>query len=192
MKKVTLLLLTLFGVCLLQACHGNNDNSDTDDDTTAAIADTTNNNATIIVGKDDAKFVTTIAQACLAEIKIGTMAKQKGKDKRIKNFGAMMVKDLTKGKGRLIALAKSKKIALPDSISTEDRQSIANLDKKEGKDFDTAYLDKTREDYKRALDLFTTTSKTAYDPQIKAFAMQNILTIQRHLDLIDAIDDSVK
>jgi len=189
MKKVRLLLLALFGVCLLQACHGNN-NSDTDD-TTAAIADTSNN-ATIIVGKDDAKFVTTIAQACLAEIKIGAMAKQKGTDKRIKNFGAMMVKDLTKGKGRLIALAKSKKITLPDSISTADQQSIADLDKKEGKDFDSAYLDKTREDYKRALDLFTTTSKTAYDPQIKAFAAQNILTIQRHLDLIDAIDDSVK
>lgn len=191
MKKVTLLLLTLFAVCVLQACHGHSDNADTDDDTTTDVVDTSNN-ATIIVGKDDAKFITTIAQACLAEIKIGTMAKQKGKDKRIKNFGAMMVKDLTKGKGRLIALAKAKKIALPDSISIEARQSIADLDKKAGRDFDTSYLDKTREDYKRALDLFTTTSKTAYDPQIKAFATQNILTIQRHLDLIDAIDGSMK
>ncbi|TSJ43722.1 DUF4142 domain-containing protein [Mucilaginibacter corticis] len=191
MKKVTLLLLTLFAVCVLQACHGHSDNADTDDDTTTDVVDTANN-ATIIVGKDDAKFVTTIAQACLAEIKIGTMAKQKGKDKRIKNFGAMMVKDLTKGKGRLIALAKAKKITLPDSISMEAQQSIADLDKKDGKDFDAAYLDKTREDYKRALDLFTTTSKTAYDPQIKAFATHNILTIQRHLDLIDAIDGSMK
>jgi len=190
MKKVSLIYIALFAACLLQACHGRND-SEADDDTTTAIADTSNN-ATIIVGKDDARFVTDVSQACMAIIKAGNLAKKQGKDKRVRNFGALMVKDLTKGKKRLDSLAKIKKIALPDSISIEQSASLSVLAKKTGKDFDKAYLDKMTADYKKALQLFQSTAKTAYDPQIKAFAAKNIMTVQRHLDLVQAIDGSLK
>jgi putative membrane protein len=103
-----------------------------------------------------------------------------------------MVKDLTKGKARLEMLAKSKKIILPTVIDSADEKSIAELAKKTGKDFDHAYLDKTRDDYKKAMVLFQATAKNAFDPQIKQFASRNILTIQRHLDLIDAVHGSMK
>ncbi len=190
MKKVSLICIALFAACLLQACHGHND-SEADDDTTTAIVDTSKN-ATIIIGKDDAKFVTTIAAGCLAEIKIGTLAKQKGVDKRVKNLGAIMVKDLNKGKGRLIALAKAKKITLPDSLDAEDQKSIGELSQKSGKEFDRAYLDKIEADYKKALPLFKNSAKQAYDKDIKAFANRNVMTIQRHLDLINAVRESMK
>jgi putative membrane protein len=189
MKKITLLFAALFAAFLLQACHGNN--SDGDADTTALVIDTTKS-TNIVVGKDDALFVTQVAEGCLAEIKIGLLAKQKGTDKRVKNMGAIMVKDLTKGKARLEMLAKSKKIILPTVIDSADEKSIAELAKKTGKDFDHAYLDKTRDDYKKAMVLFQATAKNAFDPQIKQFASRNILTIQRHLDLIDAVHGSMK
>jgi putative membrane protein len=189
MKKLTLLFATLFAAILLQTCHGNN--SGGDDDTTNYAADTTNN-ANIVIGKEDALFVTQVAEGCLAEIKIGLLGKQKGSDKRVRNMGAIMVKDLTKGKGRLEMLAKAKKITLPTAIDSIDEKSIAELAKKSGKDFDHAYLDKIREDYKKAMALFQATSKNAYDPQIKQFAARNILTIQRHLDLIDAVHGSMR
>jgi putative membrane protein len=89
-------------------------------------------------------------------------------------------------------LANSKKIALADSVSSDDEKEIAELAQKSGDEFDHAYLNKMKNDYKRALALFQNTAKTAFDPQIKAFATHNILTIQRHLDLIDAIQGSLK
>lgn len=190
MKRIKLLFSAVFATCLLQACHGEN-SSLMGDDTTAGSIDTTGS-AGIIVGADDAKFVKDVAAGCLAEIEIGALAKQKGRDKRIKNFGAMMVKDLTKGKGRLTALAQSKKIALPDSVSAEDRTAINVLAKKSGREFDLAYLDKTTADYKKALGMFENTSRHAFDPQIKQFAQKNILTIQRHLDLIEAVRGSIR
>jgi putative membrane protein len=189
MKKVTLLFVAFFAAFLLQACHGNN--SDGDDDTTALVVDTTKS-TNIVIGKDDALFVTQVAEGCLAEIKIGLLAKQKGTDKRVKNMGAIMVKDLTKGKSRLEMLANSKNIKLPTTLDSIDEKSIAELAKKTGKDFDHAYLDKTRDDYKKAMVLFQATAKNAFDPQIKQFASRNILTIQRHLDLIDAVHGSMK
>jgi putative membrane protein len=189
MKKSTLLFVALFGACILQACHSNEDSDG--DDTTSAVVDTSKN-VTIVVGKDDAKFVTDVAEACLAEIEIGSLAKTKGVDKRVKNLGAMLVKDLTKGHGRLVQLAKSKKITLPDSVSAKDQLSIATLSQKSRSEFDHAYLEKMKNDYKNALVLFQTTSRNAFDPQIKGFATKNVLTIQRHLDLIDAINGSLK
>ncbi|MDB5114861.1 MAG: hypothetical protein JWQ79_353 [Mucilaginibacter sp.] len=191
MKKAPLLFIAVFFACLLQACHSNKNSEGDNDDTTADVIDTSKN-ANIVIGKDDAKFITTIAAGCLAEIKIGNLAKQKGVDKRVKNLGVIMVKDLTKGKARLIILAKAKKITLPDSLDAEDQKSIAVLAQKSGKEFDRAYLDKIEIDYKKALDLFKTNAKQAYDKDIKAFANRNLMTIQRHLDLIEAVRGSMK
>ncbi len=192
MKKLALLMFAAFIACLLQACHSRTDSaSGGEGDTTNITADTAKH-AEIIIDKNDSKFVTDIAEACIAEIKVGNMAKQKGHDKRIKNFGAMMIKDLTKGKTKLATLAKTKKIALPDSISTDDQKEIDDLAKKSGKDFDSAYLNKTRADHKKALELFQNAAAHAYDKDIKSFAGKNMPNLKRHLDAIDAIQGSMK
>ncbi|MFD2144133.1 DUF4142 domain-containing protein [Mucilaginibacter antarcticus] len=188
MKLTSLILSALFAACLLTACRG--DSSSIMGDDTVALRDTSN--ANIIVGQDDAKFVKQVAAGCLAEIEIGNLAKRRGKDKRIKNLGAMMVKDLTKGHGRLAALAQSKKIVLADTLDTIDRLTIDSLSAKSGKAFDQAYLSKIKTDYQKALALFQATSKRAFDPHIKQFAAKNILTIQRHLDLIEAMNVAVR
>jgi putative membrane protein len=191
MNNKLLLILALIGACSLQACRGDANQTDDDSDTVTANTDTSKN-STIVVGKDDIQFMTNMAEACLIEIKIGNMAKQKGADKRVKNFGAMMVKDLTKGRHRLDSLAGLKKIQLPDSISWNNQVPITQLSEKKGKDFDRAYLEKMSDDYKNALAQFQHTAKYAYDPQIKAFASRHIMTVQRHMDLIDAINGSLK
>ncbi|GAA4104749.1 DUF4142 domain-containing protein [Mucilaginibacter panaciglaebae] len=183
------LLLALFTAWALQACHGKDEQAD--NDAIVANADTSKNSS-IVVGKGDNQFVTDMAEACLIGIKIGNMARQKGSDKRVRNFGAMMVKDLTKGHRRLDSLARIKKIRLPDSVSWNNEVSIAQLAKKTGRDFDRAYLEKMSHDYKNALLQFQQTAKSAYDPQIKEFANHNLMTVQRHLDLIDAINSTLK
>ena len=190
MRNVKLFMLVTLCMCLLQACHRMQD-SDANEDTTNYAADTLKNK-NIIVGKDDIKFVTDVAAAVNAEIKIGTLAKKQGQDKRIKNFGVMMVKDLNKGKLRLMALAKAKKIALSDSVTTADQKNIDALAKKTGKGFDLAYINQTAENHKHAADLFKTAAKTVYDPDIKAFAIRNGPTVKRHLDAIEAIQGSMK
>jgi len=191
MKKVTLLFIPIFSACLLQACHSNKNNDSDTEDTSNMAADTLKV-ATVPIDKEDVQFVSEIGSACLAEIKVGTLAKQQGQDKRIKNFGVMMVKDLSKGHQRLLNLAKAKKINLPDSLSTADQQEVADLAKKRGKDFDNAYLAKTKADHVKALEMFRIASKNSYDKDVKGFANHNLLTLQRHIDAIDAIKGSMK
>lgn len=189
MNKKLLLLMALIAVCSLQACHRNTDNQA--DENTAATRKDTSKNSDIVIGGDDVKFITDMAEACLIEIKIGNIAKQKGSDKRVKNFGAMMVKDLTKGRLQLDSLARLKKIQLPDSISPNNEVPIDQLSQKKGKDFDRAYLEKMSSDYRNAIAQFQHTARYGYDPQIKAFASRHLMTVQRHLDLIDAIHSTI-
>jgi len=189
MNKKLMLLLTFCAACSLQACRSNNAGQDSND--TVVADNDTSKNSDIRVGGDDVLFVTNMAEACLIEIKIGNMAKQKGADKRVKNFGAMMVKDLTKGRLRLDSLAHIKKIQLPDSISWNSQVTINELAQKTGKDFDRAYLEKMSSDYKNAITQFEHTAHYAYDPQIKAFANHHLMTVQRHLDLINAINSTI-
>lgn len=189
MNKKLLLFLAFFAVCSLQACHGSSENQDEEDTVTAS--NDTSKHTDIVIGGDDEKFMTSMAEACLIEIKMGNLAKQKGADKRVKNFGAMMVKDLTKGRHRLDSLARLKRITLPDSISWNNQVSITKLAEKNGKDFDRAYLEKMGGDYRNALAQFEHTARYAYDPQIKAFANRHLMTVQRHLDMIDAVHSTI-
>ncbi len=191
MKNIKLFLYAALSVWLLQACHPAKNTGAADDDTANMAADTLKK-VVVPIDKDDIKFITDIYAACMAEIQLGKLAKQQGQDKRIKNFGAMMVKDITRGKLRVAALAKAKKITLVDSVTTADQQAISSLAKRSGRDFDNAYLNKSKTDYKKAYDMFQGVAKHADDKDIKAFANKNILTLKRHLDDIDAIHDSMK
>lgn len=189
MKRILLLML---GLCLgCMACNNTPKDSVVEDDSTVMPADTAKH-AEIVMDSADVRFITDVASACLSEIELGNLAKQRGKDKRVKNLGMMTVRDVTKAQVKLIALAKEKKIILPDSISTAAKNEIAGLAKKTGKDFDFAYLAKTRADHKNAVDMFQAEANHAYDADIKGFAARHMLPLKRHIDAIDAIHDSMQ
>src|SRR5271155_807696 len=58
----------------------------------------------------DNHFVTTAAEGGLAEVKLGELAKQKGSNQAVANFGDQMVKDHTEANNKLKSIASSKGI----------------------------------------------------------------------------------
>jgi putative membrane protein len=100
------------------------------------------------VSKDDATFVVNTANAGMTEIQAGQVAGQKGMAKDVKDYGAMMVKDHTMAADKLKAIAASKNITLPPAISPDMQKNIDDLQKKDGKDFDKAYLSMMVDDHK--------------------------------------------
>ncbi|HKG08366.1 MAG TPA: DUF4142 domain-containing protein [Pedobacter sp.] len=59
------------------------------------------------------QFINQAALCGMKEVATGKIAKQKAQDKKVKDFGAMMVEDHEKANTELAALAKSKSITLP-------------------------------------------------------------------------------
>jgi putative membrane protein len=133
------------------------------------------------VSKDDAIFVVNTSNAGMTEIQAGQLAQQKGMAKDIKEYGSMMEKDHTAAADKLKAVAASKNITLPPAISPDMQKNIDGLQKKDGKDFDKAYISMMVDDHKKVISMFQDEVKNGSDADIKAFASSTLPTLQHHL-----------
>ena len=145
----------------------------------------------MVVEKIDADFIETVNDIVNAEITAGKLAMSKGADKRIKNFGRIMVKDYTKGLVKLDKLAKAKRIPLADTLTAETASKIAALNSMTGKDFDRAYIEYIKLDHKNAIRIFEGAQKNCFDKEVKTTARKGILVFKRHLEAIFSIQDSM-
>jgi putative membrane protein len=134
------------------------------------------------VSKADAQFVVNTANAGMTEIQAGQLAEQQGMAKSVKAYGTMMVKDHTAAADKLKAIAASKNITLPASLSPDAASDITDLQKKTGKDFDKAYIDKMIDDHKKVISSFESESKNGSDADIRGFADSTLHTLHHHLD----------
>lgn len=133
------------------------------------------------VSKDDATFAVNTANAGMTEVQLGQLAQQKGTAKDVKEYGAMMEKDHTAAGEKLKALAASKNITLPATISPEMQKNIEDLQQKSGKDFDKAYINLMVDDHKKVISAFEDESKKGSDADIRAFADSTLHTLRHHL-----------
>jgi putative membrane protein len=133
------------------------------------------------VSKDDATFVVNAANAGMTEVQLGQLAQQKGTMKDVKDYGSMMEKDHTAAGDKLKALAMQKNITLPSTISNDMQKNVDDLQKKNGKDFDKAYISMMVDDHKKVISQFEDESKKGSDADIRAFADSTLHTLRHHL-----------
>jgi len=201
MKNFRTFLFLLSVALATQACNhsaktGNNDSdNDSTPDTIVRAAeaspDTTAPKINLVIDQEDSLFAAKAAAGNLAEIEMGNLAIKNGKSKRVKNFGLMMIKDHGKANTKLMAMAAAKKLGLPTEPGVDEQKMLADLAKKSGNDFDKAYVNMMIEDHKNDVSDFTSASIKTQDPDIKAYAKKTLPVLQKHLDAINAIHDSM-
>jgi len=76
----------------------------------------------------DTSFYKHAAEGGIAEVEAGNLAQQKATNPKIKDFGAMMVKDHTAANNKLKALADSKGVSLPGNSSVGQMAIKAKLE----------------------------------------------------------------
>ena len=201
MKNFRTFLFLLSVALATQACNhsAKTGNNDSDNDSTPdtivraaeALPDTTAPKINLVIDQEDSLFAAKAAAGNLAEIEMGNLAIKNGKSKRVKNFGLMMVKDHGKANTKLMAMATAKKLTLPTEPGADEQKMLALLAKKSGNDFDKAYVNMMIEDHKNDVSDFTAASTKIQDPDIKAYAKKTLPVLQKHLDAINAIHDSM-
>lgn len=144
------------------------------------------------VSKADQQFAVDAANAGMTEVQAGQLAEQKGMAKDVKEYGAMMVKDHTAAADKLKMIAASKNITLPSVISPGMQKNIDDLQKKEGKGFDKAYIDMMVSDHKKVISAFEDESKNGSDADIRAFADSTLHTLRHHLDEAEKCNKMMK
>ena len=203
MKKLNLFICAAAAAFALQACNSSNKSStemakdsNANKDTSAMTSsmDTTAKVAggVMKVDKDDADFAVEAANGGMAEVAMGKLAEQKAMSQSVKDFGAKMVKDHSMINDKMKALAKEKNITLPDSVGNDAKQSMMDLSKKSGKDFDKAYVDAMVKDHDHDVNAFEKEIKNAKDPAVKSFAENALPTLKEHQSMIKSIQSKMK
>jgi len=197
MKKSFCFLL-IAGLFTLGSCGGGTTgtNSDSVDsakdlneqkDTSGMMPSNDTAAITTPVDKDAADFAVETTSSGMMEIELGKMAQEKASSQRVKDFGAMMVRDHTEAANKLKQIASNKNITLPAQMGDKEMKHVEDLSKKTGKDFDKAFMDMMLDDHKAAIKDFENTADKCKDPDLKNFAMQTLPTLQVHLDSAKAI-----
>jgi putative membrane protein len=132
------------------------------------------------VDEDLSDFMTEAANSRMMGIEEGKLAKERGTTAEIKKYGKWMVEDQTIILKELKALAKSKKVVLPQKISDDRADGLATLQSKTQKDFDEKFVKMMTIDHRRDVRKFKNAT-TIGDKDVAAFASKYLPVIESHL-----------
>lgn len=155
-------------------------------------AENTVGEANVPVSEEDTKFAVKAASAGMTEVQLGELAQQKASSQKVKDFGAMMVRDHTKANDELKSLAGMKSITLPPAPGEDHMDHIKKMTEKSGKEFDKDYMKMMVDDHESAIKSFEEASNDGKDADVKAFATKTLPTLRAHLDSAKAIRDALK
>jgi putative membrane protein len=144
------------------------------------------------VPKEDSNFVHQAAIGGMTEVKLGNIAQQQASNAQVKQFGARMVKDHSKANDELKQLASRKGIDVPPELDSKHQKDVDQLQKKQGAEFDRAYMDHMVEDHRKDVSDFRKEANAGKDPDIKAFAAKTLPTLEEHLQMAESIQAAVK
>jgi putative membrane protein len=172
------------------AAAGTGTGSDTSGTAGTGANTTTPNVNTTPLSKEDSTFVMEAAAGGMEEVEMGNLAQQQASNQRVKDFGAMMVRDHSKANDELKSLASSRGITLPSTLPASKQKDLDNMKKMTGKSFDQHYVSMMVTDHQKDVAKFKKQSTSGKDDQLKTWAGQTLPTLQTHLDSIQAIKKS--
>jgi putative membrane protein len=136
----------------------------------------------------DESFYRSVAEAGNGEVELGNLAQQKSNNEKVKDFGAMMVKDHTAANDKLKALAASKNISLPTGVGAANMATKGKLELLKGESFDKAYIKGQVKDHVDTVRLLRKEMDSGQDADAKAFAKSVLPTVESHLKAARAIE----
>jgi putative membrane protein len=136
---------------------------------------------------DSREFALKAANGSMMEVELGKLAEKKSSNKKVKSFGAMMVRDHSEAGEKLKNFASAHDLNLPDSIDESSRKEVDKLSKKKGLDFDRAYMDMMVDDHNKDLEDFRKAADNLSDSSLKSFAQVTMIVLAKHLDSAKSI-----
>jgi len=129
----------------------------------------------------DQPFVTKLAGVGMAEVELGTLAKDKASSREVKAFAQRMIDEHTKAGNELKAIADRKHLAWPAALPADAVALKGKLSQLSGAAFDRAYIDAMVDGHRGVLTDVRAEAQSGSDPDVKAWAMKASSTVQAHL-----------
>lgn len=194
MKALKFLLLLIIPVML--SCNSQPSNRQSLNETTDDTDDKYRANPATGMGarsndmEVDEDFIREAASGGMMEVELGRYAQQNAQNPRVKQFGAMMVRNHSKANEELREIASGKNVTISD-LEDSHRRKMTDLQKKSGEDFDEAYIKEMVDDHEKDVDKFKKMAENGKDPDLKAFAAKTLPVLLMHLDSAKSIREDI-
>jgi len=189
LKSIQLHTICMAGMLVLASSCSENRTADSkeiaEQENTANMA-ADDKTIVVIENDSDTQFLMDVAEMQVEKISLGKLAQEKGSSAHVKELGKMMEEDHTKSLTEIKALAQSKSVSIPTTVTENSKDAYENLENKTGNDFGKAYSDKMVEYHEDAIELFEKASNESEDPEIKAWASQKLPSLRVHLGHAEA------
>lgn len=131
----------------------------------------------------DKQFVRTAVEDGLADVKLGTLAMEKG-GPDVKEAAQKMVDDHTAMNKEMGTVADALGVSLPKKVNKDVQAEYEKLNGLSGKDFDTEYLTFIVKAHWQNLHTFYMEASVAADPDLQSQVVKDMGTMHEHLGVI--------
>ena len=145
-----------------------------------------------VPSSSDSKFVQAASAGGLAEVQLGQLAKDKGSNSAVKDFGQRMVTDHSAANDKLKGIASQENISVATSLNSNDQALYSRLQSMSGSQFDEAYINAMVRDHREDIAEFEKEANNGQDAKIKQFAMDTLPTLRDHLKMAEAAAAQLK
>lgn len=135
----------------------------------------------------DTAFFNAAARADNFEIAAGQLAQTNASRKDLRSFGQRMVNDHSQSLTTLAAIGQNKGLVAPTDISDADQVALAGLTGKTGRAFDEDYVQEMFVGHQADIDLYRSYTEVGSDPDLVAFAQQQLRVLRTHLTRVRTI-----
>jgi putative membrane protein len=129
----------------------------------------------------DQAFVTKMGGVAMAEVELGTMARDKAASRDVKGFGQRMIDDHSRAGRELKVIAERKNLTWPSALSPDAVALKERLAKLSGAAFDRAYIEAMVSGHREVLGVVKTHAQSGGDAEVKAWATKASSSVQAHL-----------
>ena len=143
-------------------------------------------------GMSDQQFLDFAAQTDMVEANLGQLAETASDSQAVKDYAQMLVTDHTGDYQQLNSLATQTNLNLPHAIDAEHNKAIAPFYKLKGKAFDHRYVETMIAGHTQAIAIYKKEANDAQSATMRAYALQSVATLQKHLDGAKALEKPAK
>lgn len=131
-------------------------------------------------------FLMDAARGDNAEIMTGKLAKTKSANKGVRDFGATLMSDHSKGKKQVASLAAAMSVTVPSDVKPDAQQAYDKLNQLSGADFDREFVNHMVEDHQKDIAAFQKEAD-AHDGKVSALAAKQLPVLKKHLSIAQSL-----
>jgi putative membrane protein len=141
--------------------------------------------------QDDLPFIREFASANLMEVRLGQLAKNRGANSAVKQFGERMMADHTQLENQLTTMVSNNGVSFTASLTPEHQQDISRLLGLNGQEFDRAYMTFMIQAHQNDIAKLQTQAQTARSVQVRDLVTASLPVLQQHLTMAQQVASQV-